>query len=409
MSLTPESRPNISLLGRIKEKLLFSLGSFGLILYFAISIVLTFFPLIFLDFGFLIDFLVIVIISTLPLIGSIVNAVIWIWALVVCVQGPQDIFAIVYYTLFVINVLPYVHTFFLFCNQKRQSSVTHKVEEDPMPSKSDPIRTTTSHHSPKAVITSEQPSTVVVPTKSRTVAETRTAVTPIFDQKDSGYFFCPKCNTRQLSNRTRCLDCGTYFDEAAKAVPQVPTAAGFTTQTDIEMSAAALATVTVEAVQTFKNISSSVHLCKTVATETDTILFSCFALRALCIMSTKNRAAAAEFSRKYISLIKGVLSRMNPLFQSFEQFFDERTAFYDRVFAKKQGLQERLSAITEVFEYIIQTDILDNGLSPFSETSPLPLLGIFDATQLRFEINSYIEFLLDYTEVSLQLAIQAVQ
>lgn len=232
---------------------------------------------------------------------------------------------------------------------------------------------------------------------------------PRHTENHTGYIFCPKCNTRQLSNRTRCLECGTYFDEAAKAFPKEATIAGFTTQSDIEKSAAVLATVTVEAVRNYKNISSSSHLYQTVATETDTILFSCFTLRALCIMSTQNRTAAVEFSRKYVSLIKGALSRMNPLYQSFDQFFDERTAFYDRVFAKKHGLQERLAAITEEFEYIIQTDILDNGLAPFSETSPLPLVGIFDATQLRSEINSYIEFLMDYAEVSLQQAIEEVQ
>lgn len=36
----------------------------------------------------------------------------------------------------------------------------------------------------------------------------------ISDSEDSNYIFCPKCNTRQRSNRTRCMECGTYFSNA---------------------------------------------------------------------------------------------------------------------------------------------------------------------------------------------------
>lgn len=112
MSYTPENRPKISLLDIIKEKLVGLFGTFGLILYGAISILLAFCPLIFLDFGLLIDILIIAVISFFPVLGAIVNAVVWIWALVVCIQGPQDIFAIVYYILFVINFYPYVRAIF---------------------------------------------------------------------------------------------------------------------------------------------------------------------------------------------------------------------------------------------------------------------------------------------------------
>lgn len=112
MSYTPENRPKLSLLEIIKEKLVTWFGAFGLVLYFIVSIALAFFPLVFLNFGFLIDFLIILAISCLPLVGSLVNAVVWIWALVACIRGPQDIFAIIYYILFVINFFPYVRALF---------------------------------------------------------------------------------------------------------------------------------------------------------------------------------------------------------------------------------------------------------------------------------------------------------
>ncbi len=33
------------------------------------------------------------------------------------------------------------------------------------------------------------------------------------DAVDPNYIFCPKCSTRQRSNRSRCLECGAYFEK----------------------------------------------------------------------------------------------------------------------------------------------------------------------------------------------------
>ncbi len=103
-----ESKPKYSLRAAAKEKLVIWFGTFGLVVYFVLSVILAFIPLIFLDFRFWIEFLIIMVISCFQIIGSIVNAVIWIWALVVCIRGPQDTFAIIYYILFGINIFPFV-------------------------------------------------------------------------------------------------------------------------------------------------------------------------------------------------------------------------------------------------------------------------------------------------------------
>ena len=89
----------------MKEKLTTALGAVGFVIYYVISVLITFAPLAFLDFSFLIDFIIIAVITTAPFVGNIVNVVIWVWALIVCISGKQDAFSIIYYILFVLNSL----------------------------------------------------------------------------------------------------------------------------------------------------------------------------------------------------------------------------------------------------------------------------------------------------------------
>lgn len=84
----------------MKDKLVSALGTFGVVLWYAIVVLITFAPLTILGFSFWIDAIIIFAITTIPFLGSIVNVVIWIWAFVVCIGGPQDVFAIIYYVLF---------------------------------------------------------------------------------------------------------------------------------------------------------------------------------------------------------------------------------------------------------------------------------------------------------------------
>ena len=90
-------------MNRIKSFLVNTLGVFGLVLYFCIAYLFQFAPLVVLDFHFLIFIVVFFCLTCLPIIGTILNFVLWIWALVVTINGPQDWFAILYYIIFAIN------------------------------------------------------------------------------------------------------------------------------------------------------------------------------------------------------------------------------------------------------------------------------------------------------------------
>ena len=87
----------------IKEKMIGTLGAFGFILYYIISILVCILPFVMIDLNFILTFVLIVINYLFPL-SSIIF---WIWGLVGAINGPQDIFAIIYYICFAILWLPF--------------------------------------------------------------------------------------------------------------------------------------------------------------------------------------------------------------------------------------------------------------------------------------------------------------
>jgi len=165
---------------------------------------------------------------------------------------------------------------------------------------------------------------------------------------------------------------------------------------DSEITAAAkdLALDTVAAVKVFNQNDNCSYLNKSKATYADTAIFSFFVVRAICIMSAPNRAKAEEFSNAYVSTSKAYAKKTFSLGSSFDKQFDNRTDFYDRVFATKTNKADMLAAVLEEFEFIIKSDILRNGFAPFSESSPLPILDFDEDMHCQFEVNGYYKYLL---------------
>lgn len=89
--------------------------------------------------------------------------------------------------------------------------------------------------------------------------------------------------------------------------------------------------------------------------------------------------------------------------------FDNRTEFYDRIIMDKGGLTDGLPALLQEFELIIQTDMIEKKYVPFSSSSPLPLIGIFDAMQCHAEVNSFFQILLEETNEQMKQAIDSIQ
>lgn len=169
------------------------------------------------------------------------------------------------------------------------------------------------------------------------------------------------------------------------------------TATQIMASAEELAFLSIIAADNFLNKKDCSYLNKSKHTITDTLIFSCFVIRAVGIMAASNREKAMLFSNSFVSSFNNLSHEKFTLCATYQRDFDERAAFYDRVFAKKTA-GEKFPAIVEEFEYIIKTDILQNTFAVFSESSPLPILGFPEDMLCQAEVATYFRSLLAATE-----------
>lgn len=97
----------------MKSKLSEKLGVVGYWLAFLIGIVYVIAPTVILDFPFWLTFVCILIVQTVPFIGALLNAGLYIWAFTVCLSGPQDIFAVIFYVCFALFALTELIPFLL--------------------------------------------------------------------------------------------------------------------------------------------------------------------------------------------------------------------------------------------------------------------------------------------------------
>jgi hypothetical protein len=87
----------------IKEKLQATFGVIGGILFYFVTFSIYILPLVMINASFWLDLLFFAILYFFP-VSSIVF---WIWGLVCAIIGPQDIWAIIYYILFVVMWIPF--------------------------------------------------------------------------------------------------------------------------------------------------------------------------------------------------------------------------------------------------------------------------------------------------------------
>ena len=89
---------------KIKEFLLTSLGTFGLLLFYVIGILLTVFPLIMFDMSWWLYMILALIVQLVVVNIPFGLEVLWTVGLIGAISGKQDIFAVIYYILFALIV-----------------------------------------------------------------------------------------------------------------------------------------------------------------------------------------------------------------------------------------------------------------------------------------------------------------
>lgn len=113
----------------MKEKLLSTLGNFGLILYYAIRFFVSILPLIMIDTNFIFTLIFCVIMNIVPFASPIF----WVWGLACATSGVQDWMAIAYYICFGVIFLPFIidlaRPLFSGSSSNEESSRSHATEE----------------------------------------------------------------------------------------------------------------------------------------------------------------------------------------------------------------------------------------------------------------------------------------
>ena len=131
-------------------------------------------------------------------------------------------------------------------------------------------------------------------------------------------------------------------------------------------------------------------ICYNDITSCDTILFACFVTRILCLSSASSMEKAVEFSEKYVSKVVTFIQEKYPSIEPFfEEMFDNRMSFYDRMVEKTVDKQKIFKVLVEEFEYILKTDLLRNGYAEFSESSPLPIIGVPKDLEYSADVISF--------------------
>ena len=129
-------------------------------------------------------------------------------------------------------------------------------------------------------------------------------------------------------------------------------------------------------------------------TRADTIAFVTFVVRAMVIGSTDDREVAELFSNDYVSSMVKVIEHFYIQKSELNSFLDNRFGFYDEVFASHDGIEDKISALIEEFEYIIKTDIINKKYVPYSSESPLAVLSYDKDEACQIEVQAfYNEFM----------------
>lgn len=100
----------------MKYKLMNALGVVGVILWYAVTAIIYFLPFLMIGASFWINLLFFGIVQIFPP----ASVIFWIWGLVCAINGEQDIWAIIYYVLFVIMFLPFFFSTVLDIFQRKK-------------------------------------------------------------------------------------------------------------------------------------------------------------------------------------------------------------------------------------------------------------------------------------------------
>lgn len=133
-------------------------------------------------------------------------------------------------------------------------------------------------------------------------------------------------------------------------------------------------------------------------TRTDSVIFSAYLNSMLILSDAKNRNIAKQVTDRYFAFVHQILEEDGGCFddnipsETISKMFVNRISFYTSVLQSRSNIKAAIGALVEEFEYIIKTDIVHGKYIPFSESSPLPILGFEKDIRCQIEVRNYPSF-----------------
>lgn len=141
-------------------------------------------------------------------------------------------------------------------------------------------------------------------------------------------------------------------------------------------------------------------MCKSPVSRLDTIFFTTFLARLLCLSDVNSPAAAKKLSDELLSKVRLGASQLYSIGPgSVDSMSENRILFYDSICRSAKGMEDRISRITDEFLYILNFDEA-NGYAPYSSKTPLVLVDFQENFSRAVEVKNFREYLVDTYLVS---------
>ena len=132
-------------------------------------------------------------------------------------------------------------------------------------------------------------------------------------------------------------------------------------------------------------------------TKFDTIIFTLFFIRMLCITQISNRTKAEEFSNFYISKVFQYFPDAQRILKQYDAlYFAERVKYYDCIVEKatcSDGDHTKLlvDAFTKIITYGYKEEYIR-----FDENTPSMIIDVFEQFKITNEVNIFFNSLPDF-------------
>lgn len=139
------------------------------------------------------------------------------------------------------------------------------------------------------------------------------------------------------------------------------------------------------------------YLNKNNLTIYDTIIFTLFMIRMLCISKIENRAKAEEFSDDYIAKVFQYFPQHKQISKEYDsEFFEERVKYYDYIFMNEtSSFDERIEMIIKAFGAIITYDYNEEYVR-FNKHTPLMITDVFEQIQILMSVKAFYKTFPDF-------------